>query len=78
MVVCANALHRLFNVGGAVREFHRVLRPGGRLIVNANNYANVVARLRFLLGGSMDSRVNDGLCQQSIEHPEANLRFYLL
>lgn len=78
LVVCANALHRLANPGGAVREFRRILRPGGRLLVNANNYANLVARLRFLIGGSMDSRVNDGVCQQTVDEPEAHLRHYLL
>lgn len=55
-VVCANAIHRLFNPAGAIREFHRILRPGGRLFLNMNNYASIETRIRFLVFGSIERR----------------------
>jgi SAM-dependent methyltransferase len=53
-IVFANAIHRLFNPAGAIREFFRILRPEGRLYVNANNFAAIDLRLRFLLLGSIE------------------------
>jgi SAM-dependent methyltransferase len=73
-IVCANGLHRLYNPGGAVREFYRILRPGGRLYVNVNNYASIDRRLRFLLYGSIDNGVNSAACDQTIDAPEAHVR----
>jgi len=77
-VVCANALHRLFNPAGAVAEFHRLLRRGGRLYLNINNYASLGRRLRFLLYGSLDNALNSGGCKQTIDNPEANVRVALM
>lgn len=78
VVVSANALHRLFNPGGAVREFHRILKPGGVLVLNLNNYASIERRLRFMVYGSLDNAVNQGACQQSTNIPEANVRVAFL
>ena len=77
MVVCANGVHRLFSLGNCLREFARVLRPGGTLLVNVNNYASIDRRLRFLFYGSLDNAVNDAHCNQTIEDPEANVRIAL-
>ncbi len=77
-VVCANALHRLYNPGGAISEFFRILRPGGRLFLNINNYSSIRKRLRFLIYGSLDNALNDGGCQQTIDAPEAHVRVALL
>lgn len=39
----------------AFREFARVLKPGGRLIVTLPNYTNITRRLHFLLNGSHEA-----------------------
>lgn len=76
-IVCANAIHRLFNPAGAVREFHRILRQGGRLYLNFNNYACIETRVRFLLYGSLDIRPwEEGL--DPLKDPEANVRVRLM
>ena len=77
-IVCANGLHRLYNPGGAIREFSRILRPGGTLFLNLNNYSSIKARLRFLLWGSMNHVLNEGTVQQTISAPEAHVRQCLL
>lgn len=74
VVVCANGLHRLFNPGRAVSEFHRVLKPGGTLFLNLNNYSALSRRLRFLVYGSLDNALNAGKCEQTTADPEANVR----
>ncbi len=76
-IVCVNALHRVFNVRGALEEFRRILRPGGSLFINVNNYASIDRRLRFLLYGSLDNAINGAGCKQTTDAPEANLRYAL-
>ena len=73
-VVCSNAIHRLYNVPGVLREFARILRPGGRLFLTVNNYSNICKRVRFLFYGSLTNKTNEQRFVQTIEAPEANLR----
>jgi len=76
-VVCANAIHRLFNPAGAMREFHRILRPGGRLYLNLNNYASIESRVRFLFFGSIELRPwEEGI--DPLEDPEADVRIRIM
>lgn len=77
-VVCANGLHRLFNPGGAISEFHRILKPGGKLYINTNNYSSFERRIRYLLYGSIELALNTGACSQTINEPEAHVRIALL
>ena len=76
-VLCANGLHRLYNPGGAISEFYRVLRPGGSLYITMNNYAAVDERLRFFFYGSIAKSINESDFDQTISDPEANVRHYL-
>lgn len=76
-IVCANGVHRLYNLGSCFREFARVLKPGGTLWINVNNYAAIDRRLRFLFYGSLDNAVNGGHCNQTTDAPEANVRIAL-
>jgi SAM-dependent methyltransferase len=77
-VVCANALQRLYNPGGAISEFFRILRPGGHLYINVNNYASIERRLRFLFCGSVNTAINECDVDQTIADPEARVRMLLL
>jgi SAM-dependent methyltransferase len=76
-VICANAIHRLFNPAGAMREFHRILRPGGSLYLNFNNYASIETRVRFLLFGSIETReVEQGIDPK--DDPESDVRIRVM
>lgn len=78
VVVCANAVHRIFNPGGAMLEFFRVLRPGGALFINVNNYSSIRRRLRYLFYGSLDNAVNSSHCRQTTDDPEARVRIAII
>jgi len=58
----------------ALDEFHRVLAPGGTLVVGAVNHGSLVRRLRFLLTGSMGKRLSRLPSQTAPEAPEASFR----
>lgn len=75
-VVFANAVHRLYNPAGAIREFYRILRPGGRLYMNANNFAGIETRLRFLLYGAIEYRPPEQWSDPS-QPPEATVRIHI-
>lgn len=50
-VTCIEGLEHLENPFNAIREFHRILNPGGKLIISLPNYLNIERRLRFLVTG---------------------------
>jgi SAM-dependent methyltransferase len=77
-VSCVNGLHRLIAPEVAIGEFARIIRPGGRLYVNINNYSSIWKRLRFLMVGSIDEAIESQYCIQTIDDPEANVRIPLL
>jgi len=50
-VTCIEGLEHIENPQQAVREFARVLRPGGHLITSVPNIMNIEERLKWLLHG---------------------------
>lgn len=50
-VVCVEGLEHIENPANAVREFARLLKPGGTLIVSVPNIMNVEERLKWLFNG---------------------------
>ena len=50
-VSCIEGIEHLQDQFKFVRECHRVLRPGGRLVLSTPNILNLASRLKFLLSG---------------------------
>ncbi|NQT32163.1 MAG: class I SAM-dependent methyltransferase [Candidatus Omnitrophica bacterium] len=53
-VICVETIEHLENPHHLIREFRRVLKPGGDLVIATPNILNIHARLRYLLRGSPD------------------------
>ncbi len=54
-VVSTEVLEHLQNPFRAIREFARITKPGGTVVVTTPNYINIEMRLRFLLTGSLST-----------------------
>jgi ubiquinone/menaquinone biosynthesis C-methylase UbiE len=50
-ITCIEGLEHLENPFNAIREFYRILKPGGKLFLSLPNYLNIERRLRFLITG---------------------------
>jgi ubiquinone/menaquinone biosynthesis C-methylase UbiE len=50
-ITCLEGLEHLENPFNAIREFHRILRPRGKLFLSLPNYLNIERRLKFLITG---------------------------
>jgi ubiquinone/menaquinone biosynthesis C-methylase UbiE len=50
-VVCIEGLEHIENPANAIREFSRVLKPGGTLVVSVPNIMNIEERLKWLFAG---------------------------
>jgi SAM-dependent methyltransferase len=51
LVTCSEVVEHLENYRALIREAHRVLRPGGLLIVTTPNVLNTFSRVRYLASG---------------------------
>ena len=50
-VVCVEGLEHIENPANAIREFSRMIKSGGRLIISVPNIMNIEERFKWLLGG---------------------------
>ena len=50
-ITCIEGLEHLENPFNAIREFFRILKPGGKLILSLPNYLNIERRMKFLVTG---------------------------
>lgn len=50
-VVCIEGLEHIENPSNAIREFSRLLKPGGTLVVSVPNIMNIEERLKWLFTG---------------------------
>ena len=51
-VVCVEGLEHLENIYHILRQFARILRPGGKLIITTPNIVSLASRIKFMLFGS--------------------------
>jgi SAM-dependent methyltransferase len=49
-VLCLDVLEHLVAPDRALREAHRLLKPGGKLLINVPNHFTLTGRIRLLLG----------------------------
>ena len=57
-VVCLEGIEHTENPFNAMREFARVLRKGGKLVLSFPNYLNIEKRIKFLITGSLTRPTN--------------------
>ena len=64
-LICQEGIEHFSDQFGALKEFNRVLKPGGTLLVTTPNYSNIRAKLSYLLGES--SRFNSTLAPNELD-----------
>lgn len=57
-IVCLEGIEHIENPFNAIREFARLLRNGGKLILSFPNYLNIEKRIKFLITGSLTRPTN--------------------
>ncbi len=51
LVTCTEVIEHLEHYRGTLRDIHRVLKPGGTLVLTTPNILNLKSRIRFLIFG---------------------------
>lgn len=51
-IICQEGIEHFSDQAKAMREFNRILKPAGRLLITTPNYSNLRARLSYLLSES--------------------------
>jgi ubiquinone/menaquinone biosynthesis C-methylase UbiE len=51
-LICLDGIEHTENPSNAIREFHRILRKGGKIFISIPNFLNIERRLRFLFTGN--------------------------
>lgn len=76
-VACLNGLQRVWARGRAVREFGRVIRPGGYVIISFPNNSDIRRRLLFMMTGSVTWNVigPPHVCLPDAQNPAAWFRY---
>ena len=52
-VTCLEGIEHTHDPRALIREFHRLLRPGGRLVLSTPNIHNLRSRIKFALRGTL-------------------------
>jgi ubiquinone/menaquinone biosynthesis C-methylase UbiE len=50
-IVCVEGLEHIENPANAIREFARIVKPGGQMIISVPNIMNIEERLKWLFSG---------------------------
>ena len=51
-LICLDGIEHTENPSNAIREFQRVLKKGGKILLSTPNFLNIERRLRFLFNGT--------------------------
>jgi len=77
-ITCVDGLEHLENPYNAMREFKRLLKKGGMLIISIPNYLNIERRMKFLLTGSFTKPVSQKMFKEKFNSSMAMMHINLM
>ncbi len=77
-ITCIDGLEHMENPHNAIREFKRLLKKGGKLIISIPNYLNIERRMKFLLTGSFTKPVNQEMFKKKFNCNTAMMHINLI